>query len=110
MRTDAIAVVAGRRLGTYDARAHATFTLMRYVDDIAFHTDVRSPLNADLSIVNLEPARHLSTIRVINSGGPSSTKMSPNYMFCDTSSRSSATILVANVGRLGVEIDRDDDP
>ncbi len=38
---EAIAVLAGRKLGTYDARMHATFTLMRYVDDIAFHDDVR---------------------------------------------------------------------
>jgi hypothetical protein len=46
---EAIAVVAGRRLGTYDARAHATFTLMRYVDDVAFHTGVRPQINADLT-------------------------------------------------------------
>ena len=46
---EAVAVVAGRRLGTYDPRAHATFTLMRYVDDIAFHVDVRPQLNDDLS-------------------------------------------------------------
>jgi len=46
---EAVAVVAGRRLGTYDARAHARFTLMRYIDDVAFHTDVRPQLNTDLS-------------------------------------------------------------
>ena len=46
---EAIAVVAGRRLGTYDPRAHATFTFMRYVDDIAFHDDVRPVLNAELT-------------------------------------------------------------
>jgi len=46
---EAIAVLAGRALGSYDARAHARFTLMRYVDDIAFHDDVRPRLNADLS-------------------------------------------------------------
>jgi len=46
---EAIAVLAGRALGTYDARAHARFTLMRYVDDIAFHDDVRPRLNAGLS-------------------------------------------------------------
>jgi hypothetical protein len=28
---------------------HATFTLMRYVDDVAFHTSVRPQLNADLT-------------------------------------------------------------
>lgn len=46
---EAIAVRAGRLLGTYDRDAHATFTLMRYVDDVAFHADVRPKLNADLS-------------------------------------------------------------
>ena len=46
---EAIAVLAGRRLGTYDARAHATFTLMRYVDDVAFHTVVRPQLNTGLT-------------------------------------------------------------
>jgi hypothetical protein len=46
---EAVAVAAGRQLGSYDARAHATFTMMRYVDDIAFHTDVRPQLNTDLS-------------------------------------------------------------
>jgi hypothetical protein len=46
---EAIAVLAGQRTHTYDARMHATFTLMRYVDDIAFHDDVRPKLNADLS-------------------------------------------------------------
>jgi len=45
----AIAVLAGRRLGTYDPRAEHTFTLMRYVDDVAFHTAVRPELNADLA-------------------------------------------------------------
>jgi len=46
---EAIAVLAGQRLGTYDARMHLTFTLMRYVDDVAFHTDVRPALNAGLN-------------------------------------------------------------
>lgn len=46
---EAIAVLAGKRLGTYDARAHATFTLMRYIDDVAFHADVRPRLNAGLA-------------------------------------------------------------
>jgi hypothetical protein len=45
---EAIAALAGRRLGTYDERAHATFTLMRYADDIVFHTGVRPTLNGDL--------------------------------------------------------------
>jgi hypothetical protein len=46
---EAIAVLAGKRLGTYDATAQARFTFMRYVDDIAFHDDVRPYLNADLT-------------------------------------------------------------
>jgi hypothetical protein len=46
---EAIAVIVGRKLGTYDRLTHATFTLMRYVDDIAFHTDVRPQLNRELS-------------------------------------------------------------
>lgn len=45
---EAIAVVAGRRLGTYDRRAHVTFTLLRFIDDIAFHTAVRPALNSAL--------------------------------------------------------------
>ncbi len=50
---EAIAALAGVRLGTYDARAHATFTLMRYVDDVAFHTRVRPQLNADLDAAGI---------------------------------------------------------
>jgi hypothetical protein len=46
--SEAIAAGAGRRLGTYDALAHHTFTFMRFVDDYAFHVDVRPGLNADL--------------------------------------------------------------
>jgi Protein of unknown function (DUF4127) len=46
---EAVAVLAGRRLGTYDPRTHAAFTLMRYVDDVAFHTSVRPQLNSDLT-------------------------------------------------------------
>jgi hypothetical protein len=44
----AIAAGSGRRLGTYDRRAHAQFMLNRYVDDYAFHQYVRPDLNADL--------------------------------------------------------------
>ncbi len=50
---EAFAVLAGTRLGTYDARAHATFTLMRYTDDVAFHTAVRPQLNAGLSAAGI---------------------------------------------------------
>ena len=56
---EAVAVVAGRRLGTYDARAHATFTLMRYVDDIAFHVDVRPQLNAGLTAQGISDHTYL---------------------------------------------------
>jgi hypothetical protein len=56
---EAVAVMAGRRLGTYDPRAHATFTLMRYVDDIAFHADVRPQLNLDLSAHGVDDHTYL---------------------------------------------------
>ncbi|MHB8462684.1 MAG: DUF4127 family protein [Vulcanimicrobiaceae bacterium] len=46
--SEAVAVDVGRRLGTYDALAHKTFTFMRIVDDVAFHADVRPQLNAAL--------------------------------------------------------------
>lgn len=42
---EAIAAGAGRRAGTYDALAHRTFTFMRFVDDYAYHVDVRPALN-----------------------------------------------------------------
>ena len=42
-------MLTGRELGTYDRRAHATFTLMRYVDDVAFHTMARPAINDALS-------------------------------------------------------------
>ena len=56
---EAIAVLAGRHLGTYDARAHATFTYMRYVDDIIFHTSVRPQINADLTRAGVEDHTYL---------------------------------------------------
>ena len=43
---EAIAAGTGRRAGTYDALAHKTFTFMRFVDDYAYHVDVRPTLNA----------------------------------------------------------------
>ncbi len=46
---EAIAVDAGKRLGSYDARAHAQFMLDRYADDYAFHDFTRPALNAWLS-------------------------------------------------------------
>jgi hypothetical protein len=57
---EAIAVLAGRKLGTYDARAHATFTLMRYVDDIAFHDEVRPKLNTDLTAAGISDHTYLA--------------------------------------------------
>jgi hypothetical protein len=45
---EAVAAGAGRRLGTYDALAHREFTFMRFVDDYAFHDEVRPVLNAQL--------------------------------------------------------------
>jgi hypothetical protein len=46
---EAFAAMAGRRLRKYDARAHLTFTYMRYVDDVLFQKVVRPQLNANLS-------------------------------------------------------------
>jgi hypothetical protein len=46
---EAIAVAAGKRMGSYDARAHAQFMLDRYADDYAFHDFTRPALNAWLS-------------------------------------------------------------
>jgi len=57
---EAIAVMAGKRLGTYDSRRHATFTLMRYIDDIAFHTGVRPKLNVDLNATGISDHTLLS--------------------------------------------------
>jgi len=45
---EAIAAGSGRRSGTYDRLAHRTFTFVRFVDDYAFHDDVRPELNARL--------------------------------------------------------------
>jgi len=46
---EAIAVLAGRATGTYDATAHAQFMLDRYADDYAFHDFARPQINAELS-------------------------------------------------------------
>jgi hypothetical protein len=43
---EAISAGAGRRMGTYDALAHRTFTFNRVLDDYAFHDIVRPDLNA----------------------------------------------------------------
>jgi len=46
---EAIAVAAGKRMGSYDPRAHAEFMLDRYADDYAFHDFTRPALNAWLT-------------------------------------------------------------
>ncbi len=46
---EAIAAGAGRRMHTYNALAHQTFTYLRFVDDVDFHDDVRPELNAWLA-------------------------------------------------------------
>ena len=46
---ETIAAGVGRRLHTYDALAHRTFTFTRFVDDVDFHTQVRPELNAWLA-------------------------------------------------------------
>lgn len=45
---EAVAAGAGRRMHTYDALAHRTFTFVRFVDDYAYHDFVRPDLNAEL--------------------------------------------------------------
>ncbi len=46
---EAIAADAGRRMRTYDALAHRTFTFTLFLDDYAFHDEVRPDLNATLA-------------------------------------------------------------
>jgi hypothetical protein len=46
---EAISAGSGRRLHTYDALAHRTFTFTRFVDDYVFHDEVRPQLNAMLA-------------------------------------------------------------
>jgi Protein of unknown function (DUF4127) len=46
---EAIAAGVGRRLHSYNALAHETFTYLRFVDDVDFHVDVRPALNAWLA-------------------------------------------------------------
>jgi hypothetical protein len=45
----AIAAGAGRRMHTYDALAQREFTFTRFLDDYAFHDEVRPALNATLA-------------------------------------------------------------
>ena len=89
---EAIAALRRQTLGTYDARAHATFTFMRYVDDVAFHADVRPKLNAgpdragvaDHTLLPPAVARRPRP-RTARCSGPTGSICSP------ASSRSSAT-------------------
>lgn len=46
---EAIAAGAGRRMHTYDALAHRAFTFTLFLDDYAFHDEVRPDLNATLA-------------------------------------------------------------
>lgn len=46
---EAIAAGAGRRLHSYDALAHREFTFVMFLDDYAFHDEVRPDLNATLA-------------------------------------------------------------
>jgi hypothetical protein len=46
---EAIAAGAGRRLHTYDSLAHRTFNFVMFLDDYAFHDEVRPDLNATLT-------------------------------------------------------------
>ena len=65
---EAVAAGAGRRTGSYDALAHRTFTLVRFLDDYVFHDEVRAGLNslldaqgiADRSLLTPDVATTLS--------------------------------------------------
>jgi Protein of unknown function (DUF4127) len=46
---EAISAGAGRRMHTYDSLAHRTFTFARFLDDYAFHDEVRPDLNSTLA-------------------------------------------------------------
>jgi hypothetical protein len=46
---EAFVVLAGKRMNKFDEGAHATFTYMRYVDDVLFQKVVRPQLNTDLT-------------------------------------------------------------
>jgi Protein of unknown function (DUF4127) len=46
---EAIAAGAGRKMKTYDGLAHRTFTFVRFLDDYAFHDEVRPDINATLT-------------------------------------------------------------
>jgi hypothetical protein len=59
---EAIAVVAGERLGSYDARAHAQFMLDRYADDYAFHDFTRPAINAWLAQRGIDDHTYLLPI------------------------------------------------
>ncbi len=56
---EAVAAGVGRRDGTYDALAHKTFTFNRFVDDYAFHDDVRPQLNAALTAAGIADHTYL---------------------------------------------------
>ena len=74
---EAIAALAGRALGTYDARAHARFTLMRYVDDVAFHTAVRPQLNADLTAAGISDHTYLTPAVAMQTAAQNRTLLWP---------------------------------
>jgi hypothetical protein len=56
---EAIAVLAGKRLGTYDAAWHDAFTFMRYVDDVDYQKVVRPQVNADLARLGITDHTYL---------------------------------------------------
>jgi hypothetical protein len=56
---EAFAVLAGQRFNKYDARAHLTFTFMRYVDDVLFQKVVRPRLDADLAAAGIADHTYL---------------------------------------------------
>ncbi len=50
---EAVAAGAGRRMGTYDALAHRTMTFIRFLDDYAYHDEVRPALNDELAAAGI---------------------------------------------------------
>jgi len=56
---EAVAAGAGRRLGTYDRRAHLTFTFDRILDDVYFHALVRPDLERTLALEGVSDHTYL---------------------------------------------------
>jgi hypothetical protein len=87
---EAVAAGAGRRAGTYDARAHREFTFNRMLDDYAFHDYVRPQLNAALDAEGISdhtyllpeqaaPIAELNRAALWNRGEQLAAELDPGY-------------------------------